>query len=143
VNATQNDPPVTSLAQPPAAPYALAAPNFRFRALASLAGHAPLGGAREVVLAIYLVARLVDDCRSTRALSYAVRAARASAARSWLANTALPTGIRTTLARLAAATEGELSGVSTALAAAIQTTTPFLDTAARLELERLARAIGP
>src|SRR5690349_12491010 len=47
---------------PTAPPYALSSPAFRFRALAVLAGRAPLGGQREVALATYLAARLADDC---------------------------------------------------------------------------------
>ena len=43
-------------------PYALPAPVFRFRNLATLAGRAPIGGAREVALACFVAARLVNDC---------------------------------------------------------------------------------
>ena len=41
-----------------APPYALTPTTFRFRALAALAGRAPLGGGRETALASYVVARL-------------------------------------------------------------------------------------
>src|SRR5215216_5312955 len=43
-------------------PYALPAPVFRFRNLATLAGRAPIGGAREVALACFVAARLANDC---------------------------------------------------------------------------------
>src|SRR5204863_7354540 len=44
-------------------PYALSAPVFKFRHLATLAGRAPIGGAREVALACFVAARLASDCR--------------------------------------------------------------------------------
>jgi hypothetical protein len=141
VNATPKDLPFASIPQPVAAPYALASPIFRFRALASLAGQAPLGGAREVVLATYLLARLSDDCRKSKELPAATRAGRAAAARSWLANTALPTPVRAPMTRLAEATEGNLADVAAALAGVIGATSPYLDDPSRLELQRLARAI--
>jgi len=49
-----------------APPYALAPTSFRFPALAALAGRAPLGGQREVVLAAYVVARLAHDTLAER-----------------------------------------------------------------------------
>src|SRR3954453_19876564 len=58
-------------------PYALPTPVFRFRHLASLAGRAPIGGAREVALACFVAARLVSDCCDpTLALDAEARAAR-------------------------------------------------------------------
>lgn len=128
----------SSLPAPP--PYALATPNFRFRALALLAGRAPIGGPREVALAMYLVARLVDDCQSTRMLPPSARAERASAARNWLAGVALPPAIRTALAKLADATSGDPGELSALLANAIAAVDAFLDAASRAELERLSRA---
>lgn len=142
MNATSNDRQLGPFAQPIAPPYALAAPSFRFRALASLAGRAPLGGTREVVLATYLIARLTDDSRASKALPAPVRAARAAAARSWLANTALPASVRSSLTRLAEATEGEVPHLTSALTDVIAVAAPFLDDPARLELERLARTVS-
>lgn len=130
------------LPQAIAPPYALTTPTFRFRALASLAGRAPLGGAREVVIATYLVARLADDCRASRELPPATRMTRANAARTWLASVALPAAVRSTLTRLIEATEGEIAGVATALAAVIVATAQYLDDGARMELERLGRALA-
>jgi hypothetical protein len=138
VNGTQ------SSLTPSTPPYGLSTPIFRFRALASLAGRAPLGGPREVALATYLVARLVDDCVPTRELPLDARAVRSSAARGWLSNVALPATVRAPLTRLAEVTGGggEASDISTALASAITATSAYLDTAARLELDRLARALA-
>ena len=130
------------LPQPIAPPYALTTPAFRFRALASLAGRAPLGGAREVVLATYLVARLTDDCRASKELPQATRMTRANAARSWLASIVLPGPVRSALTRLVETTEGEIAGVATALSAVIVAAGPYLDDGGRTELERLGRALA-
>lgn len=142
MNAIQNSPVFAPAPQPLAPPYALTTPAFRFRALASLAGRAALGGAREVVLATYLVARLADDCREARSLPASTRSARAAAARNWLASTALPATVRSALTRLAEATEGEVTGVARLLADVATATAPYLDEPSRLELERLARALA-
>ena len=141
MTATQNDSPAP-FPEAAAAPYALATSQFRFRALASLAGRAPLGGQREVALAMYLLARLVDDSRPAKALSRDLRVARSTAARGWLANTALPATVRGSLARLAESTEADPPVIFTALSGAIASAAAYLDPASRLELERLARAIG-
>lgn len=127
---------------PAAPPYALSSPTFRFRALASLAGRAPLGGAREVALATYLVARLTDDCLPEKMLPLTARVERSTAAKGWLASIALSAPVRSALTRLAEATAGDLSDVAPVLANAIAATTAFLDVAARTELDRLARAFA-
>jgi len=121
-------------------PYALSSPAFRFRALASLAGRAPLGGPREVALATYLVARLVDDCLPDKALPAPARTDRSAAARGWLASVTLPGPVRGPLTRLVEATAGDLREVARELATVIATTTTYLDGAARSELDRLASA---
>lgn len=118
--------------------YVLATPSFRFRALASLAGRAALGGPREVVLATYVTARLAHDCLPSLMLSPAVRVARAGSARTWMSSLSLPAPIRSALSRLAEATENELGSVSAALRVVITETSTYLDVAARAELERLA-----
>jgi hypothetical protein len=128
----------TSFPAPP--PYALASPVFRFRALASLAGRSPLGGPREVTLATYLVARLVDDCRPERALPLAAREERSVDARAWLANVALPAAVRAALSRVAAATGGDPSTIGAALTSAISAVDAYLDAPSRSELARLERA---
>lgn len=91
---------------------------------------------------MYLLARLVDDCRPVKALSRDVRVARSTAARSWLANTALPPATRGPLARLAESTEGDPPAIVGALSSAIASAVSYLDSASRLELERLARAFS-
>lgn len=121
-------------------PYALATPYFRFRALASLAARAPLGGPREVVLATYLVARLVDDCLPEKELPAAARVERSTSARGWLANVALPTAVRASLNRLAEATGGDVSNLKPALTSVITIVDSYLDAPSRLELSRLERS---
>lgn len=123
-------------------PYALSTPYFRFRALASLAARAPLGGPREVVLATYLVARLVDDCLPEKQLPAAARMERATCARGWLANVALPTAVRASLARLADETGGDLSKLKPALTSALAIIDGYLDPTSRTELARLERELN-
>ena len=123
-------------------PYGLIAPTFRFRALASLAGRAALGGPREVALGVYLAARLVQDALSGQAVFEAARASRAAGARVWLATLALPAHVRTTLAQLIDASLEDALGMHAALAGVIGSTASYLDGAARSELERLAQTIA-
>jgi hypothetical protein len=134
------NPPSPGLPTPP--PYTLTIPVFRFRALASLAGRAPLGGQREVALATYLVARLVDDCLPEKELPADSRAERSIGARGWLANVALPTAVRASLTRLVDLTGGNSSEISTALKSTIAAVDAFLDAPSRLELARLERALA-
>lgn len=124
----------------PAPPYALATPVFRFRALASLAGRSSLGGPREVTLATYLIARLVDDCLPDKVLPAAAREERAAGARAWLANIALPAAVRAALGRLAAATGGDPAAIGAALTSVMSAVDAYLDSASRAELARLERA---
>ena len=121
-------------------PYALAPTPFRFPALASLAGRAPLGGEREVALATYLAARLAHDSLADRGISQPVRAERAVGAKSWLSTLSLPPSIRPALARLVDASAADADGVGVALRAVIAATSSRLDAAARKELNRLAES---
>jgi hypothetical protein len=123
-------------------PYALSPTTFRFPALASLAGRAPLGGHREVALAAYLVARLAHDVLPERGLAQATRAERAGNAKNWLSTLALPTSVRPALARLVDASSGGRPGVGDALRNVIAVADAFLDSAARSELEHLSAALS-
>ena len=123
-------------------PYALASTAFRFRALASLAGHATLGGARELLLATLLVARLVDGVAGAYPLSPTLRRARATAARAWLSALALPAQTRAVFARLIDLTVQEdrriLADAWDSLTAFVA---PALDLAAKTELRRLSAGL--
>ena len=120
-----------------APPYALAATNFRFPALASLAGRAPLGGQREVVLAAYVVARLAHDTLAARGVSLETRTDRAIHARTWLATLALPAAARAALQRSIEASAAAPRGAADAITGVIKAIDSFLDPAARLELGQL------
>ncbi len=75
-------------------PFALATPTFRFRALASHAGRASLGGDREVALACFVSVRLIAGLLPPLAIGSVDSAARAAAARQWLASIAVPAPTR-------------------------------------------------
>lgn len=123
-------------------PYALAPLAFPFPALASRAGHAPLGGEREVVLALFVCARLAAGAIATPPAPPPVRAARESGARSWLSGLTLPTAMRSPIMRLAAASaRDDRPALAAALREAVTVARPWLDGECRRELERLEHAI--
>lgn len=120
-------------------PYALATPAFRFRALAALAGRAPLGGERELVLACYMAARLAVALLPPAPLPAPARGARASSARLWFASLALPAALRPPLARLLQASTGDdPAAVGAALRAVAAAGDEILDEASATELAQLA-----
>jgi len=127
----------------PRAPYALEPPAFPFPAFAAMAGRAPLGGQRELVLACFVVLRIVRDALSANGLSDEQQAVRVQGVRHWLGSAALPAQVRTSLQRLADAT---LAGDRQAMVAALESVTTVtasqLDSGARLELGRLAQAVA-
>ena len=126
-----------------APPFSLDAPAFRFRALALLAGRAPLGGEREMALATLMVARLAEGMLPAAALSATARRGRGVGARVWLSTLTLPAATRIPLARVVEATEGvERAPVATALAAFAEIAKPMLDAPSRLEIAELIAAVG-
>jgi hypothetical protein len=127
-------------AQPP---YALSSPEFPFRALAALAGRAPLGGEREVSLAALQAARLASGAAPPDPLPQPVRARRAAAARAWFASLTLQTALRTPINRVVDATiNDDPKALAAALAALIETAAPYLDAPAQQELRALSRAVA-
>ena len=126
----------------PNPPYALAPTNFRFPALASLAGRTPLGDQRQVAIATYVAARLAHDTLPDRGLSDSVRADRVTGAKTWLANLALPAPVRPALARLVEATATSPSQCVEALRGVIAVTANLLDPKAKLELDQLVAALS-
>ena len=119
-------------------PYALVAPVFPFRALAVLAGRAPLGGPREIALATLTAARLALAAAPPATLAQPMRASRVEAARLWLTSVALPSAVRGAVLKLVEATASDdPGGMAAALAKVTDVTAPHLDKAARSELERL------
>jgi hypothetical protein len=127
---------------PPAPPFSLAPPTFAFPALAAQAGRAALGGARETVLACLMGARLVVGALEG-GIGLEARAARAVAAKSWLASLALPATVRPPLVRLfessGSAPRDELA---TLLRSVTVVTAQYLDQGARLELESLVGSLA-
>ncbi|MFL5619922.1 MAG: hypothetical protein ACJ79A_16195 [Gemmatimonadaceae bacterium] len=125
-------------------PYALPAPAFRFRNLATLAGRAPIGGAREVALACFVAARLVNDCCDpVLALDDDTRAARYAGAKGWLGSIAIPAPVRTPVAKLAeASANGHPESMAPLVIALAKAADSFLDPAARSELVALAAQLA-
>ena len=123
-------------------PYALAPTNFRFPALASLAGRAPLGGQREVVLAAYVAARLAHDTLAERGLSTEMRADRAAHARTWLATLALPAAARAALQRSIDASAADPRAVAETVGGVVKAIDNYLDPPSRLELAQLVSVLS-
>ena len=125
-------------------PYALSAPVFRFRNLAALAGRAPIGGAREVALACFVAARLVSDCCDpTLELDEELRAARCAGAKGWLGTIAIPSPVRTPVAKLAEASALANPAVMAPLVSSLaRAAESFLDAASRSELDVLAAKLA-
>jgi len=123
-------------------PFALASTTFRFPALAALAGRSPLGGHREVAIAVYLTARLAHDILPARGVSDETRTERAAHARSWLSNLTLPNVVRPALLKLVDASSGEPLAAGLAVRDVMAVTANFLDSGARLELDQLAGSLG-
>ena len=134
---------MTASLDAPRAPYSLEPAAFPLPALANLAGRAPLGGAREIVMACFLVARAVIDATSPETpLTPEQSRARAKGIGGWLAATTLSGNVKAPLARLAEAIgEDDGGAMAAAFESVILVTAIHLDPAARLELGRLAQAI--
>jgi hypothetical protein len=124
-------------------PFALAPPVFRFRHLAALAGRAPIGGAREVALAAFVVARLAAERVGGSDDERAQRAARSMAAKGWLGTLSLPQPVRSAVTRCAdLSVDGERSSLSRDIRDLALAASSYLDARSRNELESLARALG-
>ena len=124
-------------------PYALVTPTFRFKALASAAGRATLGGPRETALAVLIGARLASAVSGPTGLPADLRAARADAARAWLGTIAVPAVTKVAVTRLIESTaRNDSAAVAAALLKVTEVTAPYLDRASRSELERLAAALS-
>ena len=115
--------------------FALAIPRFRFRALASFAGRAALGGDREVALACLVAGRLAAALLDPYSIAPADFRARSTGAKQWLASLSLPAGVRAALAQLAdAVAAGERSAVAAALTKVVSAAGHNIDEASAGEL---------
>lgn len=126
--------------RPPRHPFALDTPTFSFTALASLAGRAPIGGARDVAIVAFATARMADEVRPG-GLTAEERQARAAATRRWMTTLSLPEPTKRAFAELIVATEQDGAATAAAVRRVIEVTGPQLDAASRSELERLARDV--
>ena len=125
-----------------APPYALDTPRPRFPALAARAARAPLGGGRETVLAVLVVARLAAGLLAKTPLSQPLREARAAAAHGWLTALTLPTLVRAPLLRAIDASAGDPAVLREALAGVIQVTSAQLDAGTVAEVGALLGEAG-
>ncbi len=126
----------------PAPPFALATPRIRFAALAVRAARTPLGGGREALWALWMLARLGAGA-VPGALPPATRIARAQAARSWLSALALSPALRPLVLRCADLAAGEVGPLREELANVMQVTAPYLDRATAAELSALLHELVP
>lgn len=123
-------------------PYALSAPVFRFRHLASLAGRAPIGGAREVALACFVAARLAADCIGVPDDDPSGRAGRCAGAKAWLGTLALPAAVRGSAAKCAELSVGGDPGeVGLEITRLVVAATACLDSHSRAELNAVSAAL--
>jgi hypothetical protein len=124
-------------------PFALSAPTFAFRSLATLAAKAALGGPRETALATLVAARLAAGAAPPLALAPPLRVARADAARTWLSSVALPGPVRAAVGKLVDASAGnDERAILASLSKVTDVTAPMLSRGARSELDRLAARFG-
>lgn len=119
-------------------PYALTPVVFRFRALQALAGRLPLGGERELAMALLLGARLADGCTAREPLPRELRKLRGQGARHWFGTLTLPAAARTAAQQVADATAGESrEGVAQALDKLMTVASAVIDAPSRAELRQL------
>jgi hypothetical protein len=123
--------------------YSVSQSEFPFRALASMAGRAAIGGVREVALATLIAARLTQGVLGPNRLPVKAREARAGGARNWLLSLSLPQNARNVFLRLVEATgTDDIDDLSRCLAQVIEVADPHLDQHSRLELGRLVHRIS-
>lgn len=111
--------------------------------MAALAGRAPIGGAREVALASFVVARLAAERLGGTDDDRPQRAARCLAAKGWLGTLALPQPVRGAAGKCAELSiDGQRGLLSREVRDLIVAATGFLDAQSRNELDALARSLG-
>jgi hypothetical protein len=121
-----------------APPYALYAPVFRFKALASHAGRASLGGDREIGLACFGVARLAAGSLPPFVLVPSDAAMRIANTKQWLSSLALPTSARVACNAIAdALASGDRRATVSAISSLVEAAVRHLDQASIAELHEL------
>ncbi|HEY3257321.1 MAG TPA: hypothetical protein VGJ64_00585 [Gemmatimonadaceae bacterium] len=123
--------------------FALATPHFRFRALATFAGRASLGGDREVAMACLVAGRLASGMLAPFDFPVSGAKARSAAAKQWLSALSLPPAIRTPLTQVAdAAASGNPASAAAALERMLVTVSGNIDEASASELRALAAELA-
>ena len=129
------------IGQPP--PFALGTPVFRFKALASHAGRASLGGDREVALACFGVARLAAGLLPPYLLAPGDLTSRIAATRQWLSSLTLSNPARAAaVSVIDAVAGGNRRSVVAALSGLIEAAVRQLDQASVAELHELMGEMG-
>ena len=123
-------------------PFAPARALFPFPGLAAVAARAPLGGVREALTGVLMVARLAQGMRLPHPLPVEIRRARAEQAKGWLSAFTLPAKTKTALLRgIAASAQGDRHVMAEVLGGVTDVTAAHLDRMARSELLRLAESL--
>ena len=126
-----------------APPYALETPIFRFKALASHAGRASLGGDREIALACFAVARLALGLLPPFMLAPGDAATRIANTKQWLSSLALPASARAACSAAAdAVATNNRRTVVHAVSGLIEACVRHLDQASIAELHELMKELG-
>jgi hypothetical protein len=129
------------IGQPP--PFALGTPVFRFKALASHAGRASLGGDREIALACFAVARLAAGLLPPFLFAPGDLAARVTATRQWLASLTLSNSARAAaVSVIDAVGTGNRRSIVAGLSTLIEASVRQLDQASVAELHELMGELG-
>ena len=124
--------------------FALATPHFRFRALATFAGRAALGGDREVALACLVVARLASGLLAPFDIQAADVRSRSAAAKHWLSSLALPSSIRIPLTHVAdAVATGNPSTTRAALERMLVAVSRNIDESSAGEIRAIVAELSP
>jgi hypothetical protein len=103
-------------------------------------GHAPLGGEREIALAVLMIARLSWNALGEHSLSAVQRAERATAAKAWLASLAVPARARPALVRALDATARDGEAIAAALNDLVNVVAQWLDEPSMAELRAVTAA---
>ena len=129
------------IGQPP--PFALGTPVFRFKALASHAGPASLGGDREIALACFAMARLAAGLLPPYVLAPGDLTARITATRQWLSSLTLSNPARAAaVSVIHGVASGNRKSVVSALSSLIEASVRQLDQASVAELHELMGELG-
>ena len=109
----------------------------------SHAGRASLGGDREIALACFAAARLAAGMLPPLSLASTDSAARAGAAKVWLASQSLPAPTRgAVIAVIDAVADGKFKGVAAGLKSLADAVRTHLDAGSIQEIEILAAEVG-